>query len=161
MKLMTKSKPEPGTPADLRERALRLLARREHSRAELMRKLESAGSPREEINVLLDDFEARNWLSDQRFAESYVADHKAKAGSIKLAYDLRQRGVPDAVIENVLSEHRDSELDRARDVWNKKFGAPPTDAAEKARQIRFLQSRGFTLETIHFIWKPITSKNNH
>ena len=145
---MPKPKPEPGTPADLRERALRLLARREHSRAELTRKLESAGSTREEINVLLDDFEARNWLSDQRFAESYVADHKAKAGSIKLAYDLRQRGVNDAVIETVLSEHRDSEFERAREVWQKRFSMAPINATEKARHIRFMQSRGFTSEAI-------------
>lgn len=148
---MPKSKPEPGTPADLRERALRLLARREHSRTELMRKLESTGSTREDINVLLDDFEARNWLSDQRFAESYVADHKAKAGSIKLAYDLRQRGINDAVIESVLGENRGSEFERAREVWKKKFGIVPTDAAEKARQIRFLLTRGFLPDIIRKI----------
>lgn len=140
-------KPTPD-PADLRERALRLLARREHSRAELTHKLETAGFAREEIAVLLDAFEAKNWLSDQRFAESYVADHRARAGSIKLAYDLRQRGVSDSIIESVLSDNRDSELGRAREVWQKKFGAAPADAAEKARQMRFLQSRGFAHETI-------------
>lgn len=140
-----KSKPEPG---DLRERALRLLARREHSRAELTRKLGQAGFAQDGIEVLLDEFEEKNWLSDRRFAESYVADHRARAGSIKLAYDLRQRGVSDSIIESVLSENRDSELDRAREVWQKKYGAPPANAAEKARQIRFLQSRGFTSEAI-------------
>jgi regulatory protein len=143
--------PEPGATAQanrLREHALGLLARREHSRAELGRKLEQAGYPVEEIRPLLDAFEAKNWLSDQRFAESYVADHRARAGSIKLAYDLRQRGVSDAIIDAVLSENRDSELERAREVWKKKFGAPPADMTEKARQIRFLQSRGFTPEVI-------------
>ncbi|MBT9590046.1 MAG: recombination regulator RecX [Thiobacillus sp.] len=140
-----KPTPEPG---DLRERALGLLARREHSRAELARKLETAGFAREEIALLLDAFEAKNWLSDQRFAESYVADHRARAGSIKLAYDLRQRGVPDSIIESVLNDNRDSEHDRAREVWRKKFGAPPANAAEKARQIRFMQSRGFAGEVV-------------
>jgi regulatory protein len=77
-----------------------------------------------------------------------VADHRARAGSIKLAYDLRQRGVSDAIIDAVLSENRDSELERAREVWKKKFGAPPADMTEKARQIRFLQSRGFAPEVI-------------
>jgi regulatory protein len=137
-------------PGDLRERALRLLARREHTRAELVRKLAHAGFARDDIAVLLDDFEARNWLSDQRFAESYVADHRARAGSVKLAYDLRQRGVADAVIEAVLGDNRDSEIDRAREVWNKKFGLAPANAAEKAKQIRFLQSRGFTPEVIRW-----------
>jgi regulatory protein len=140
-----KPTPEHG---DLRERALRLLARREHSRAELARKLETAGFSREEIVLLLDAFEAKNWLSDQRFAESYVADHRARAGSIKLAYDLRQRGVPSSIIESVLNDSRDSELERAREIWKKKFGSPPADAAEKARQLRFLRSRGFSSEVI-------------
>ena len=105
-----KSTPEPG---DLRERALRLLARREHSRAELVRKLGQAGFAQHDIEALLDEFEEKNWLSDRRFAESYVADHRARAGSVKLAYDLRQRGVNETVIEDVLSENRDSELERA------------------------------------------------
>jgi regulatory protein len=140
-------KPTPD-PGDLRERALRLLARREHSRAELLRKLESAGFGRDDITPLLDAFEAKNWLSDRRFAESYVADHRARAGSIKLAYDLRQRGVSDSIIESVLGDNRDSELERAREVWRKKFGTAPADAAEKAKQMRFLQSRGFTSEVI-------------
>lgn len=150
-----KSTPEPG---DLRQRALRLLARREHSRAELVRKLESAGITQQDIAPLLDEFEARNWLSDRRFAESYVADHRARAGSVKLAYDLRQRGVSDGVIEAVLSDNRDSELDRAREVWQKKFGAPPTDAIEKARQMRFLLGRGFTPEVIRYV---IADRHNH
>ena len=135
-------------PGDLRERALRLLARREHSRAEFARKLGQAGFATEDIVPLLDEFETRNWLSDQRFAESWVADHRARAGSVKLAYELRQRGVRDDVIEAVLGDNRDSELERAREVWKKKFGTPPADAGEKARQMRFLQSRGFTSDVI-------------
>jgi len=76
------------------------LARREHSRAELARKLESTGFVQQDIAPLLDEFETKNWLSDRRFAESYVADHRARAGSVKLAYDLRQRGVSDVIIES-------------------------------------------------------------
>jgi regulatory protein len=139
--MKTKSTPERG---ELRERALRLLARREHSRFELARKLEQAGFESRDIAALLDEFENKNWLSDRRFAESWVADHRAKAGSVKLAYDLRQRGVNNGVIEVVLGEHRDSEPQRAREVWQKKFGSVPIDAAEKAKQMRFLHGRGFT-----------------
>lgn len=143
-----KTAPEPG---ELRERALRLLARREHSRCELARKLETAGFERAEIAVLLGEFETRNWLSDRRFAESWVADHRARSGSVKLAYDLRQRGVGEAIIEAVLSANRDSEFERARAVWEKKFGSAPADTQEKARQMRFLQSRGFAAELIRRI----------
>ena len=77
-----------------------------------------------------------------------MADHRARTGSIKLAYDLRQRGVSDTIIKAVLNENRDSEFERAREVWQKKFGSMPADAAEKAKQIRFMQSRGFTGEVI-------------
>lgn len=143
-----KSKPEPG---DLRERALRLLARREHSRFELARKLGQAGFVQDEIESLLDEFEGKNWLSDQRFAESYVADHRARTGNVKLAYDLRQRGVDEAVIKSVLSQHCDNELERARQVWEKKFGSIPADAAEKTRQMRFMQSRGFMADAIRHV----------
>lgn len=140
-----KTKPEPG---DARTRALALLARREHTRAELARKLEAAGFDASEVRPLLDEFEAKNWLSDRRFAESWVADHRAKSGSVKLAYELRQHGVPEAVIDEVLGDHRSSEVERARAVWQKKFGTPPAGVAEKAKQMRFLQGRGFAPEAI-------------
>ena len=135
-------------PASLRQRALGYLARREHSRFDLARKLERAGFTPEAIGPVLDDFETKNWLSDKRFAESWVADHRARAGSIKLAYDLRQHGISDTLIETVLHDNRDSELERAIAVWNKKFGSVPTDAVEKSRQIGFLQRRGFAPDTI-------------
>jgi len=140
-----KPTPEPG---ELRERALRLLARREHSRAELARKLEHAGFASSEIQPLLDEFETRNWLSDRRFAESYVADHRARAGSIKLAYDLRQRGIDDVIIEATLKDNHDSELEHAREIWRKKFGTPPANIQEKTRQMRFLQGRGYSQDII-------------
>jgi regulatory protein len=146
---------KPATPP-LRDQALRLLARREHSRAQLSQKLALRGYPPDEITRILDEFQHLGWLSDQRFAESYIADHRARAGSVKLAYDLRQRGVSDDVIEAVLGDNRDSELERARAVWKKKFGTPPADAAEKAKQIRFMQGRGFTTDVIRHAIKATT-----
>jgi regulatory protein len=146
--MQPKSKPEPG---ELRERALRLLARREHSRAELARKLEQAGFEAGDIQPLLDAFAEKNWLSDRRFAESYVADHRARAGSVKLAYDLRQRGIDDLIIETVLKDNQDSELERAREVWRKKFGTAPANIQEKARQMRFLKSWGFSQDAIRSV----------
>lgn len=140
-------------PSVLREQALACLARREHSRAELERKLALSGHAEEEIAALLDDFEARNWLSDRRYAESYVADHRARSGPVKLAYELRLRGVADGIIEAVLAETRGGELERAREIWRKKFGTPPENAQEKARQMRFLQGRGFSQDAIRSVLK--------
>lgn len=151
--------PKENKQTPLREKALAHLARREHSRFELAHKLEMAGYPKEEIAALLDDFEKRNWLSDQRFAESYVADHQSKSGPIKLAYELRQRGIPDSVIQNVLIDDDGNELDRAREVWRKKFGTPPANPQEKAKQMRFLQSRGFEMQTILLILGRSFSNN--
>ena len=149
---MLKNKTEPSA----RDCALRLLARREHSRFELAQKLQHAGCATEEISTLLDELESKNWLSDRRFAESYVADHRARAGAIKLAYALRQRGIADTLIAGVLealssSNSGDSELERARTVWQKKFDTQPSSPQERAKQMRFLQGRGFSMSTIRSV----------
>ena len=132
----------------LRERALGLLARREHSRTELQRKLSSRTEDAQELIDLLDDFTRRGWLSDARFAEALVHDKQAKFGTSRLAYELRQRGVEESVIRGQLAELKDSELERARQVWQSKFGVLPEDAKARAKQMRFLQSRGFSFEVI-------------
>lgn len=136
----------------MRDRALRLLARREYGRHELAHKLEYAGADRDELAALLDEFEAKNWLSDRRFAESYVADHRRREGAVKLAHALRQRGIADALIAEVLAALNtgddDSEVARARSIWRKKFTTPPGSQQERAKQMRFLQGRGFSIETI-------------
>lgn len=132
----------------LRQRALDLLARREHSRVELQRKLGPHTEAPQELINLLDELTARGWLSDARFAEALVHDKQAKFGAQRLAYELRERGVDDAVIQNQLAEIKGSELERARQVWQSKFGAAPEDAKARAKQIRFMQSRGFSFEVI-------------
>ncbi len=132
---------------------MRLLARREHSRHELAQKLAYDGADREELACVLDELEANKWLSDRRFAESYVADHRRREGAVKLAHALRQRGIADEVIAEVLSalnasHDDDSEVARARTVWRKKFATPPSSHQERAKQMRFLQGRGFSTDTI-------------
>ena len=132
----------------LRSRALGLLARREHSRVELQRKLCPHTQDAQELIDLLDDFTRRGWLSDARFAEALVHDKQAKFGTSRLAYELRERGVEDSVIREQMVTLKDSELDRARQVWQSKFGVLPEDAKARAKQMRFLQSRGFSFEVI-------------
>ena len=138
---------------------LRLLARREHSRHELAHKLAYGGADREELAALLDELEANNWLSDRRFAESYVADHRRREGAVKLGHALRQRGIADELISEVLSalntrHDEDSEVARARNVWRKKFATPPSSQQERAKQMRFLQGRGFSIDTIRQAMSP-------
>ena len=131
----------------LRERALRFLARREHARAELARKLAPHAESAEQLGALLDDLAARRLLSDERYAEMRVNARSARYGNARLAHELRTQGVADELVAEALAAG-DDELTRARAAWRRKFGAPPADATERAKQMRFLMSRGFAGETI-------------
>lgn len=135
---------------DLRQRALRLLARRDHARQELSRKLAPHAESAQQLAALLDDLAAGSLLSDQRYAATRVTSRGARVGDARLAYELRGKGVAEEVVSAALADVED-ELTRARRVWQRKFAgrAPATgDAAERARQARFLASRGFSPDTI-------------
>ena len=132
----------------LRQKALRLLSRREHSRAELARKLAGIGTP-EEIEILLADLQQRNFSSDARMADAYLRSHSGRFGVARLRQDLRAKGIAADLIESgIEAAELDSEIERARALWQRKFDSTPGDAREWARQARFLQSRGFSVEII-------------
>lgn len=132
----------------LRQRALRALAQRDHSRSELARKLEGHGTD-EEIASLLADLEHQGLLSDVRFAESFVASRARRFGSARLRFDLRRKGVDESLIEQTTRFDRESEMTRAREVWLRKFAQVPGDPREYGRQARFLQNRGFSADIIN------------
>lgn len=137
----------------LRTKAVALLARREQSRAELARKLAAEGTP-EEIDMVLSQLEQRGLLSDARCADAYLRSHGTRAGAAKLRQELGRRGIAGELASRALAEaDLPSEFDRALGVWQKKFGAPPADAREWARQARFLQSRGFATDVIRRLLK--------
>ena len=136
------------TEPSLRARAMRFLARREHSRAQLQRKLSFLAAEGEDIEALLDDLARGGWLSDARFAEQTIRSKARRFGPLKLANDLRSKGVED---ETVSAAFRAAGVEGASDigvVWRSRFRAPPADPKEEARQVRFLQSRGFALGDI-------------
>lgn len=136
---------------DLRARALQFLARRDHARAELQQKLRPHAETPEEIEALLDDFAARGWLSDARFAEQWAHQRGSRYGALRLKQELRMKGVGDETIATALEEIAESEETRARAVWQKKFGLPAASPAERARQARFLATRGFPLDIVYRI----------
>jgi regulatory protein len=136
----------------LRQRALGLLARREHSRAELARKLAPHAESEEELVALLDDLAARRQLSDARYAAERIAFRSRRYGNARLAQELRQAGVSSETADAALAE-TESELERAHQVWLKKFGQLPADLSERARQTRFLAGRGFSSATIRQVLK--------
>ena len=136
----------------LRQQALKRLARREHSRFELEQKLSALGTT-EEIAAVLDHLEQTGLLSDQRTASAYLSSQAARFGTAKLKHTLRAKGIADELIaaslaEAARSETLASEEVRALAIWRRKYGQLPVDAREWARQARFLQSRGFSIETI-------------
>jgi len=132
---------------------VKLLARREHTRAELARKLAQHGTP-EEIEMVLNRLAAAGLQSDARAAESFLRARAGRLGKARLWQSLRSKGVAEDLIEAQLAELPD-ELERARAVWTKKFPAPPGDAKEWARQARFLLGRGFSSEIIRQLLKEI------
>lgn len=135
-------------PASLRARALRLLARREHSRLELERKLAPHAQDPEELTRLLDDLARRGWLSERRLVEQVVHTRRGKFGSRRIRQELLDKGVAEELIAEALPQLEESDVEAAREVWRRKFGAPPRSRNERARQVRFMQGRGFALETI-------------
>ncbi|MEY3201787.1 MAG: Regulatory protein RecX [Pseudomonadota bacterium] len=136
----------------LRERALRLLAKSEQSREGLARKLARHGSE-EDIHLLLESLQQSGLLSDERYAEGFIAARTSRYGAARIRQALRGRGVDDDVINAHLIPDAATEYATARALWVRKFGTPPADAREYARQVRFLASRGFSGEVIRKILK--------
>jgi len=130
---------------------MQLLVRREHSRQELAQKLAKYAETAEEIEIVLDELAKRGMLSDARFAEMRTHILAKKFGASRIAQDLRARGVSDELADKAVDSTRFSEIERARAAWTKRFRAPPANALEKAKQMRFLQGRGFSFDTIRAV----------
>lgn len=151
----------------LKAKALTYLAQREHSRIELRRKLLShvdrqrrahVSSPlsvdapapalptEQDVDALLDWLAAKDLLSADRFVETRVSAREGRFGNLRIHQELAQHGM--ALDAETAQRLRDSELARARAVWAKRFGTPAVDAADRARQMRFLSARGFSSETV-------------
>lgn len=133
----------------LRARALDMLARREHSRAELSRKLAAHCVDMDELTQLLDDLMRHGWLSDARYAEQLAHARQSRYGKQKIAYELREQGIAEELIDAALVTLTATEFERARVVWEKKFGVQAASVKERMQQARFLQMRGFDTQVIY------------
>jgi regulatory protein len=130
--------------------AMDLLSRREHSRSELTEKLRRREFDADVIEQALDRLQQENLQSDQRYAESYLYQRAQKGyGPIRIAYELRQRGVHEDLVQQVMELEQESWSERMQQQRIKKFGNNiPEDYAEKMKQARFLQNRGFSPELV-------------
>lgn len=148
----------PLPPPSLKGRALRLLATREHSRVELERKLRRHAVEPGQLRKVLDELQAKGFIDAQRVVDSVVHQRAGKLGVARIRQELQHKGVAGEESQAALAALQASELERARQVWRKKFGrhddedataaASAPDAVQRARQIRFLASRGFSGDTI-------------
>ena len=135
------------TPS-LKGRALRLLSGREYSRLELERKLIAFEEEPGSLAVALDDLQAKGFISEQRVLESVVNRRASKLGASRIKQELQGKGLDPQAVADAVSALRATELARARDVWQRKFGQAPEDAGQRAKQMRFLAGRGFGGDTI-------------
>jgi regulatory protein len=138
----------PAPPPTLRTRALKALARREYSRQELRVKLQPFAEGADELELLLDALEKRGWLSEARFVEQVTSVRRRRFGAARILHELREKGVSEAALAAAQSRLKSSEVETARAVWNKKFGRLPATLEERAKQSRFLASRGFSAEVV-------------
>lgn len=135
----------PESAAELKTRALRLLARREHSRDELARKLSPHADSPEALETVLDFLVSKNFLSNERFAEVRAHWLARKYGAAKIRQDLSARGVPAELVQRISA---DGELERAKAILERKYPQPATTREERAKRARFLQGRGFSGDVI-------------
>ena len=155
---------KPKQSPSLKARALRLLSLREYSRKTLAAKLaesearwaklgaqqldETSQSTALSIEAVLDDFEARGWLSDERFAEALVRRRSERYGTRKIADELERAGVDSKQSAKLLGALKETEFQRAYDLWSRKYGQKAQDQRERARQYRFLASKGFSSDVV-------------
>jgi len=143
-------KDAPDTPAELKARALRYLARREHSRLELERKLASHAASASILQGVLSELEGRKLLSNHRFAENRAHVLARKYGSARIRQDLQSKGVADEIASRVAPS---DDLERARSILARKYRQPAHSREEQAKRMRFLQSRGFSYDTIRSVMR--------
>jgi len=124
---------------------LRYLARREHSRAELARKLAPYAESADLLEGTLRELERSKLLSNERFAEARARWMSRKYGAARIRHDLKSKGVSDDIVSGVSGAH---ELERALDILKRKYHEQVSSRQEYARRARFLQSRGFSHDTI-------------
>jgi regulatory protein len=132
----------------LAARAVGYLARREYAHAELRDKLLATGAARAEVDAVLTELAAQGYLSDERYAIALVRRKSGAYSKRAIAETLKAKGVAGAVVTEALAGAGDDDAATLVALWRRRFGRAPADERARARQVRFLQSRGFALSAI-------------
>ncbi|MBE7525830.1 MAG: recombination regulator RecX [Gammaproteobacteria bacterium] len=152
------------TRSPLEIRALRYLAQREYSRRELEQKLSArkdSGVTAElaELTEVLDRLEQQGFLSEQRMVEQVARTRRSRFGSQRIIHELKAKGIDDHLIDGIRPALKENELEAALNIWRKKFDHPPATREERAKQIRFMMNRGFSMETIQRVLSQANEEN--
>ena len=137
-----------GFGLSLKGRALRCLAAREYSRAELERKLAPHEETPGQLAQVLDELQAKDFINEGRVVDSVINRRAAKFGAARVKHELLSKGLGAEVVAEAMVVLKATEQERAREVWRRKFNGPATDAAGRAKQMRFLAARGFGTDAI-------------
>jgi len=138
------------TAAEIRFAAMNLLARREHSRLELVRKLQARVDDKRLLNEALDRLIADKLLDNERFCEAFVRMRaNGGYGPVRVRAELKEKGVSDDLIVQYMALHESDWFEQVHVVFEKKYGLnPEEDAKSRAKQKRFLAQRGYSFEQI-------------
>lgn len=137
-----------GFAISLKGRALRLLSGREYSRSELVKKLSQFETTPGELEKALDELQAKDFINEQRVVDSVLHRRSAKLGTARIKQELQSKGLDAGAVLDAVDLLKSTEVERAREVWRKKFGVAPENASKRGKQMRFLMSRGFGSEAI-------------
>jgi len=131
--------------------AVNLLSRREHSALEIRDKLLKRDFDEDEIKLTIKELQQGGWLSDERFAEAYIRMRQLKGfGPVRITIELNERGVDENIIDTYMRATDDSWQLTLEQQYRKKYkNSKAGDYNEKAKRIRFLQYRGFSLDKIY------------
>ncbi len=144
------------TAATLRERAMRLLARREYAAGELTRRLQAQGAPSTLARAVVTQLLQEGWVSDERFAGAFIRSRRSRGdGPLKLRAQLRERGVAADIITSQIDNQAEADwLPQLQALCARHFPQPAVDYAQWAKQARFLIRKGYTHDQIRRVWPP-------
>lgn len=155
---MKKLKSDPLDRAGLRQAVIDLLSRRDYSRVELQRKLQSKAASAEDLTAVLDDMAERRWQSDERFADAFLHSRSGRYGPLRLTHELQQKGIADA--RRVVADMDNDWAEQAAQLVLRKFsGCDFADLKQKARLYRYLAQRGFSTDHIRYALDRVESAN--
>lgn len=142
----------------LKAQAVRLLARREYARAELEDKLVGKGAARGEVQQVLDELAAGGYLSNERYAHAVSRQMAGRYSRRSIAGELKAKGVAGDDIAAAIATNGVDDATALEALWRRRFGELPVGDREKARQIRFLQARGFAVSAILRLLREVAAE---